>query len=318
LVTVLDFIAYDISAYHESEWAWQRYRSGFDEKARLADGLFAISEFVAARMRRQFGDVIAPVHAIRLGTDHLDGDQATPAAESADARALSGVPFLLVLGNDFQHKNRDFAVKVFAELRRRGYQGRLVLAGFHVDLGSTYGHELDGAGEAAASIVRRGSVSGADKRWLLANADAVIYPTSVEGFGLVPFEAAALGTPTAFVRFGPLAETMPSVAACPGWNVAAFVVHLEALIADPEPHVRAVMRAAASLTWRGHVDRTMAVYQELLRHPDRWRARRPPPPGRADKAWHVLDALQYRVRRKLGRMLSDLGTAARFANPSEP
>ena len=194
--------------------------------------------------------------AVPLGTDHLvplsDG-AATPGL-SAATRPLESSEFLLVLGNDFEHKNRDFAVRVFAHMRDRGYRGRLVLAGFHLDAGSSYGHELTGAGGHAEQVVRMGAVSPADKTWLLQHAGAVLYPTSSEGFGLVPFEAAALGVPAAFVAFGPLLETLPGVPASHGWQVEAFADHVFTLLADPATHVARVWAAGAALTWAGHVE----------------------------------------------------------------
>ena len=94
-----------------------------------------------------------------------------------------------------------------------------------------------------------GSVSRDEKAWLLQHAQAVLYPTSAEGFGLVPFEAAAVGTPTAFVRFGPLAETMPDVDACAAWQVRAFADHVFQLLAVPSRQVTQIRAAAANLTW---------------------------------------------------------------------
>jgi glycosyltransferase involved in cell wall biosynthesis len=49
-------------------------------------------------------------------------------------------------------------------------------------------------------------VTGPERNWLLRHASFVWYPTSAEGFGLVPFEAAAFGTPTVAVDFGPISE----------------------------------------------------------------------------------------------------------------
>ncbi len=50
-----------------------------------------------------------------------------------------------------------------------------------------------------------------ERNWLMRHADLVLYPSSAEGFGLVPFEAARFGTPTLFTRFGPLQELAPDI-----------------------------------------------------------------------------------------------------------
>ena len=105
-------------------------------------------------------------------------------------------------------------------MRDRGYDGQLVLAGFHLDRGSSFGHELSGAGRHAEQVIRMGSVSDADKAWLLqTRARPCCIPRRAKALDWCPFEAAALGTPTAFVSFGPLRETLPGVDACAGWQV---------------------------------------------------------------------------------------------------
>lgn len=330
-LTVLDFIAFDNPAYHESTWSWHRYQEAFAENVALADCVFAISRYVGARLEQQLAHQLSgPVRTTLLGTDHLSKsveattslglplqlvpDAGAPAGHPKEGlppplaaigpaiSALEGARFLLVLGNDFEHKNRDFAVRVFADMCDRGYDGRLVLAGFHLDLGSSFGHELSGAGRHAEKIVRLASVSNADKVWLLGHAQAVLYPTSAEGFGLVPFEAAALGTPTAFVKFGPLCETLPGVEACAAWQVRPFADHVFGLLEHPDAQVSQIRAAGTALTWSSHVDQVLAGYQDLLSPGAPWRTRARVVPGRQDRLRRTVNAFDYRVRNKLRRL----------------
>jgi len=303
-LTVLDFIAYDNPAYHESAWSWRRHRAEFDQQICLADGIFAISADVAVRADEQYREQLhEPVRAMLLGTDHL---VTTPMGDDvplgATVAPLMGERFLLVLGNDFEHKNRDFAVRVFAEMCDRDYEGRLVLAGFHLDLGSSYEHELQGAADHIGRIVRLGQVTSVEKAWLLSRADVVLYPTSAEGFGLIPFEAAALGTPVAFVRFGPLKETLPGVDACEGWRVTPFADLTFRLLDNPASQVAQVRAVAAELTWAAHVDRLLDGYRRLLSADAAWRSRRPRLPSVAAQTYRQLEALGYRFRRKAARL----------------
>lgn len=304
-LTVLDFIAYDNPAYHESAWAWRRYQQAFDENVCLADCVFAISRYVGSRLERQFARRLpGPVRSVPLGTDHLEGGSDSSAGEATGpaVAALGGTAFLLVLGNDFEHKNRGFAVRVFADMRDRGYDGKLVLAGFHLDNGSSFGHELSGAGRHADDVVRMGAVSAADKMWLLQNADAVLYPTSSEGFGLVPFEAAAVGTPTAFVAFGPLHETLNGADASPGWQVHPFADYVFRLIADPSAQVGQIRAAGAALTWALHVERILEGYRALVATDTLSRAGAPALPGPTVRLGRRFDAFRYRVTNKLRRL----------------
>jgi glycosyltransferase involved in cell wall biosynthesis len=311
-ITVLDFIAYDNPSYHESVDAWRQYRNLFDEQVGVADGVFAISDHVGSRLRSQFAHALAgPVRSVLLGADHLVANAASTRREPpAPFATLGERPFLLVLGNDFEHKNRDFAVRVFADMCERGYDGVLVLAGFHLDLGSSYAHELSSAAPVADRIIRTGPVASDDKTWLLSRAQAVLYPTSSEGFGLIPFEAAALGTPTAFVSFGPLRETLPGVAACGGWEVRAFADHVRALLDDPDAQVEQVRRAATALTWRRCVDDTIAGYRQLLSETAPWQTHRRVlvEPRAWDRIGTQAGEYAYRVRRKLRRIAAERWT----------
>ena len=110
-LTVLDFIAYDNPAYHESIWAWRRYQRAFDESVCAADCVFAISRYVGSRIERQFAHRLSgPVWPVPLGTDHLvplSGGASTPDL-SAATRPLESSEFLLVLGNDFDDTVIDF------------------------------------------------------------------------------------------------------------------------------------------------------------------------------------------------------------------
>ena len=304
VITVLDFIAYDNAAYHESDDHWFEYRAAFDRRLCLADQVVAISGTIAARVQRQFAHRLAqPVQAILLGTDHLSTAAIDPPRQSADP---SG-PYALVLGNDFAHKNRDFAVRVFAEMAARGYPGRLVLAGYHLDLGSSFAYELDAATSVRDRIERVGAVSSSQKLQLLRNADVVLYPTSCEGFGLVPFEAAAVGTPCAFVRFGSLKEMMPHVRAAEQWAVGPFTDLVCGLLADPVAQVQQIRSAGATLTWARAADETVALYGRVIADAAPWAVYRPvvipEPPWSSTVARGVRHQVR-RVTRKFRRLVS--------------
>ncbi|MEX2269865.1 MAG: glycosyltransferase [Vicinamibacterales bacterium] len=309
-ITVLDFIAYDNPSYHESSFAWRQYQRAFDEKIRDADQVFAISRHVGERLQRQFAHRLsAPVRSIHLGADHLTAasiDSGAAPELPPELRSIGDRKFLLVLGNDFAHKNRDFAVRVFRDLCTSGYEGALVMAGFHLDAGSSYETELHGAGPYAERVLRSGRLTSAQKAWLMRRAQVVLYPTSSEGFGLIPFEAAVLGTPTAFVKFGPLAETMPRVAACDSWNVRAFSDHVSQLMSDPATYVAQVLTAAESMTWARTVDQMIEALLSLRGDQAPWQSARsmadgPPAVTRLNES---LEEYARRARGKLRRLIN--------------
>lgn len=300
VLTILDFIAYDNPSYHESSFAFRSYQRAFDARVCDADQVIAISRYIGDRLQQQFAHrLLAPVRTIHLGTDHLGNDHAI--GSGAAGFGLPSKGYLLVLGNDFAHKNRDFAVKVFAEMCRRGYQGSLVLAGYHLDSGSSFDYELAGAGASGARIVRTGPVPTDQKVALMRHAAAVLYPTSCEGFGLIPFEAAALGTPTAFVRFGPLSETLPAVTACPSWRVGPFADLVLSLIANPREQLEQIAAAQRQLTWQRCAAETTATYCDMLDARAPWHAAMAAPAGPGPLAL-LNETTREFVRRASGRI----------------
>lgn len=259
VVTILDLIAYHVGAYFPSGAAWAAHRRGVRRTVAEVDGVVTISNDVAHRIRLERLPVQADrLFVVGLGTDHLAGDE--PEAAPAGVDALGG-RFLLVLGAGYSHKNRDLAVRAAAELRRRGHDLGIVLAG------AAFGGD-DVAGDGVMTLPH---VAAAERNWLLRHADAVLYPSSAEGFGLVPYEAARFGTPTVLVPVGPLAGLaahLPVVAV--DWAPPTLAGATQALLEDPAlaaEQVRATLAVAGSQTWDAAARGLVAVYRRLLARP---------------------------------------------------
>ena len=236
VLNMLDLIAYQIGAYFPSAETWWEYRAVTRTTAVAADGVATISRDVAEVMALERIDVEpSRVFPVPFGTDHLTGDEPGDAPIELLSARVADQPFLLCLGTNFAHKNRDVAVRAHAELKRRGHSVLLVLAGASVPFGSsrvaesrTLVHNDDG-------VFVLPDVPTAARNWLLRHASAVLYPTSAEGFGLVPYEAAVFGTPCVFVPFGPLSEiAQTTIGAAADWSAEAVADATEALLADPE------------------------------------------------------------------------------------
>jgi hypothetical protein len=164
-----------------------------------------------------------------------------------------------------------------------GWGGRLVLAGPHVPVGSTRSAEeerLAARPGLEADLVRLGTVTEEEKRWLLEHAAAVLYPTVDEGFGLLPFEAARAGSACAHAGVGALAEVLSDVApVLVPWDADASAARVLDLISDParrKRNVDAVLRVAERRTWSATAERVVASYDRALSEPRRaisWEAR---------------------------------------------
>lgn len=274
VLTIQDLIAYDNGSYFPTHYNWVLYRHSMQEAARRADALVAISHDTARAVRQsRLGVADGSLHVIENGTDHLQAvaHDPRPPVELVE-RGVVADRFLLVLGTSYAHKNRDLAIRAWHELRERGEDLQLVLAGFEVPVGSSKEDEVLAVAHGPWPVTLA-DVTTAERDWLLEHAAVVLYPTSAEGFGLIPFEAATFGSPTVFVGFGPLDEVLPDVPVVAAeWTAAAVADAVRSLVRDPDlaqAQVEAVRRAGARFTWSRYADRLVDVYLHTLARPAR-------------------------------------------------
>ena len=159
-------------------------------------------------------------------------------------------------------------------LRAAGHTLELVLVGAHVPYGSSRAAEASLLSpDLPVHVIP--DVSSEERNWLLRHAAVVLYPTSAEGFGLIPHEAAAFGTPTVLVPFGPLGERFPALPVAPrDWETAELTAATDALLRDPalaRAQVDTLARDTERYDWSLTAAKVVDVYRALLARP----ARRP-------------------------------------------
>jgi glycosyltransferase involved in cell wall biosynthesis len=274
LLTVQDTIAYQIGSYHDTPEAWRRYRKTLRDAVATVDGVIVISHHV----RRQLLLERLPVDADRIfvsanGTDHLRGDEPEHMPKELFDRGFLAEEFVLVIGANYMHKNRDLALAAFAELRRRGHKLTMVCVGALVPFGSSRVHEARSGDAYRDDVYVIPDVSSEERNWLLRHAAVVLYPTGAEGFGLVPHEAARFGTPVVFVPFGPLHETIGTVPVVAfDWAPRALADATEELLQDPalaRKQVAATLDAATTYTWEKTAEALVHVYRDVIGRPSR-------------------------------------------------
>jgi hypothetical protein len=92
-----------------------------------------------------------------------------------------------------------------------------------------------------------------------------------EGFGLVPFEAAAAGTACMFAPVSSLAEVLdPALATLVPWDVDASAVRALELLGDGRARQKlagAIAERGRGYTWAETARRLEDVYRDVLRRP---------------------------------------------------
>ena len=182
--------------------------------------------------------------------------------------------FLLAVGTSYLHKNRSFSLRVFTELRSRGWRGRLVLAGPTPPFGNSLSAEAEillGVPELRADVIDLGGVAEAQLQWLYENAALVLYPSTVEGFGMVPFEAARCGVPTLCSRRGSLDELLPpGIPTIDDFDVDAAADRAWLLLNDEDAAAQlaaALVACGNNHTWARVAARLLALFGEALKQP---------------------------------------------------
>jgi len=274
VVTVLDVIGYQIGSYFPNPENWLDYREGMRRTVSLSDGVTVISNDV--REQVQFEQL--PVDPSRLvaipyGGEHLTGNEPARMPDELLARGYVAGEFLLCLGTNYSHKNRDLAARAFRILRERSWNLSLVLAGAFVPYGSSRLLEAFEITDEDDVFVLP-DISSVERNWLFRHASLVLYPSSAEGFGLVPFEAARFGTPTVNVAFGPLAEMARDIpVTAPDWSPQSLADAAEKLLRDPalaRAQVEACLAAGTEYTWARTAEALTGFYRQLVARPPRW------------------------------------------------
>jgi glycosyltransferase involved in cell wall biosynthesis len=267
VVSQLDMIGASNPSYHPAPDMFFGARNLQRWLMRHADGVTFISEFGLASTTSEVVDL----DPRRLTVVSCGADVTRPDRVTAPALALPSERFVLCLSATFWHKNRCHAIRVFAEMARNGYDGGLVIAGPEPYYGSSVEEEnsiLVGLGAVSTRVVRIGRVAEAEKWWLLARADVVLYPSVVEGFGLVPFEAAAAGTPCVAMRSTALAEVLGDAPSqMTTWDVGRWADRAHRLARDDAAASSAVdhiIGVATTFTWERCAQRTWTALDAVL------------------------------------------------------
>jgi glycosyltransferase involved in cell wall biosynthesis len=239
--------------------------------AQRQDEIIAVSSVTARDVESLFG---VPPSSVTVVPNGLDHGQFRPGPRDRARRAvcaplgLEGPFFLYVARLEHPAKNHSNLIAAFNRFKAAtGSPWRLVLAGsdWH---GAGVIHSLAAASPFARDIHMTGFVPSGDLAEWYRAADAFVFPSLYEGFGLPPVEAMACGCPVLSSRAGALAETVGNAAGLlEPHNVEQIQAQLTRAAADPAwlgELQKAGLERARAFQWEATAEATLAVYGRAL------------------------------------------------------
>ena len=228
-----------------------------------ADAIITVSQFSADEVCRLLPVDRARVFPVHLGiSESLFAPPPDPSIVETLARLGVKRPYLLTVGTLEPRKNIPFLIELFEKLDT--FKGQLVVAGAR-------GWKCDpilarmACSSRATDIQWLGHVGDEQLPALYAGAEAFLFASHYEGFGLPPLEAMACGTPVLSSQGGSLAEVLGDGALLiDSFEPDIWLARLRELLSDPqsrEKWIEAGRRRAATYSWTETARKTWDVYR---------------------------------------------------------
>lgn len=228
-------------------------------KACKPDHIITVSEFSKAEFLKYYPEYQNNVSVVYNGINHLKNDP-------QDKTPLFDFPYLLYLGTIEKRKNIEKLIEAFNQANKKYSELHLVLVG-----------KKGFASENVFSKIRESSCKGKihymgyvadhNKISLIRNAEALIYPSVYEGFGLPVLEAMSIGTPVITSNTGATQEIAGDAAYLASPMREDDIAHgIKTIISDSiyrKNLIRKGINNAAGFTWKKCAEDTLKVYEHV-------------------------------------------------------
>jgi glycosyltransferase involved in cell wall biosynthesis len=271
---------HDLYPVHQVALGARSFRAGVRNRllrrvlwwTRRADRWIAVSEFTAAEARQLLNLPSDRIRVVPNGVDAAFGVRPADAAVAARRRQWLGTRveggdrarIILHVGSCAPRKNVELAAAAVSELRRRGANAWFVQIGGRFTAGQARAIAVSGL---EPFVRQEPTVSEADLIAAYHAADALVLPSSYEGFGLPALEALAAGLPVVTSGAPALRETVGDAGlVVDSTQPAAVADALSRLLGDGALRDQLAARGRArarEISWERAAQGVRAVYAEL-------------------------------------------------------
>ncbi len=244
-------------------------RAAIPRSVRRAEVVIAPSDYVRSQLLDRFALDPAKAHTVSAGYDLPKLPEIDDDIVPADVRRLIAEtePYFVYPAITHHHKDHATAIRAVAAAKDAGYPVRFVLTG-----GS--GQADVAVGELIAElglddlVVRLGRVDREVLELLVAHAEALLFPSRFEGFGIPVLEAMALGCPVIASDATALPEVVGDSATLlePG-DVDAWSKAIIDRVRNTPDRTELVARGrhqATRFAWTRSGERLEAIYRQSL------------------------------------------------------
>ena len=279
VITYQDLIAYRIPVVFSSDDEFEAYRATSNLSLLAAQRILAYSESSGREISSEFGIPSEEVVVVPLGVE----------AEWFAHRELGDVMirrklklprrYFFSLATDYPHKNLSTLLDAYALLRNRWRGGKppgLVLAGYAIGARARLYDGMEPEVQ-ENGLTYLGPVSPDELRVLYQNAEALVFPSLYEGFGLPPLEAMAAGTPVVAMPFSSIPEVGgDAVLYTEGLSIANLAQAMERLAASDalQADLRdRGLKRAEQFRWENTARAVFETYRSAVHAPQNGRSR---------------------------------------------
>ncbi len=269
VMTVHDLIGFVLPVYAHTPWM-RLYNALARSAAANAALLLADSEYTAGDITRVLKVSRDRIRVIPLGVDPRMAPAPQSAVEQLRSQYELTDSFVLYLGSGDRRKSLDTLIRSWF-LTPSSQRPLLVMAGQIPCTGSAlfpdYQKIADGLG-LRDSVRFIGPVAESAKPVLMSAADAFVFPSKYEGFGLEPLEAMACGTPVICSDRTSLPEVVGDAAllADPD-EPQEWAERVSSVLGDSQNSKRLIEAGrsrASEFKWGKTARMTLSAYSELL------------------------------------------------------